>query len=346
VLKSADQYLRFVLITGVTKFPQVSIFFGDMNQLRDISLEDGYSTICGITEAELQATFKPEIQALADNSGLTYDGALAELKQHYDGYHFSKDSPDIYNPFSVINTFAKLDFSDYWYQTGTPTFLIKLIEQSNFNILQFQEGIQVRPSALSDFRIGSPDPIPVLFQSGYLTIKGYDPSDRTYFLGFPNAEVETGFLEALLPIFLSQTAPVEDFDAFRFKNDLLAGDIDGFITRLKALFASMPYGQDAVHEHYYQSVFYIVFTLMGQFIKVEEHTYKGRSDAVVQTKDAIFIFEFKLSSGSGDKVVAEALEQIESSGYAEAYAASQRKLYKIAVQFDPDARNITNWKVV
>jgi hypothetical protein len=335
-----------VLITGVTKFSKVSIF-SDMNQLRDISLTDAYAAVCGITEAELHETFKPEIQALADNLGYTYDEALAQLKEEYDGYHFSKKSPDIYNPYSVLNTFAERNFSDYWFKTGTPTFLIKLIRQTNFDTLRLQGEIMTGESEMTDFRYGSPNPVPVLFQSGYLTIKSYDRDYDAYMLGFPNKEVEQGFLKSLLPMYLDQTATGSgsDFDVRLFVRDLAAQDIDAFITRLKALFSSVPHGEDAGHEHYYQSIFYIIFTLMGQFVTAEEHTYKGRSDAVVQTKDAIFVFEFKLSSGEGDAVVQSALDQIEQTGYAERYTASPKKLYKIGVQFDPEKRNITGWKL-
>jgi hypothetical protein len=345
VLKSVDQYLRFVLITGVTKFSKVSIF-SDMNQLRDISLTDEYAAVCGITEEELQETFKPEVHALADKNKLTYESALARLKEEYDGYHFSDNSPDIYNPFSVLNTFVELKFGDYWFKTGTPAFLIKLIRQSNFDTLQFQDNIVVDIDSLTNFRYGNPDPVPVLFQSGYLTIKDYDSSDDSYTLGFPNKEVEQGFLKALLPMYLDEAESPRDFDARKFKNDLLAQDIEAFITRLIALFSAVPHGEDAGHEHYYQSIFYIIFNLIGQFITVEEHTYKGRSDAVVQTKNAIFVFEFKLNSGDSDTVVQSALEQIEQTGYAERYVASPKKLYKIGVQFDPEERNITSWKAV
>jgi hypothetical protein len=344
VLKSVDAHLRFVLITGVTKFSKVSIF-SDMNQLRDISLEDSYSAVCGITEQELQDTFKPEIQALADANELSYDGALDRLKEEYDGYHFSKSSLDIYNPFSVLNTFAKQEFSDYWFETGTPTYLINMIKQTDFDILQFQNDITADVDTLTNFRIGGPNPVPVLFQSGYLTIKGYDRTYDEYTLGFPNKEVRQGFLKALLPIYLEPNTNPLDFDTRKFVKDLDAQDISALITRLQSLFAKVPFGENSGHEHYYQSILYIIFTMMSQFITVEEHTYKGRSDAVVQTKDAIFIFEFKLSNTDGDKAVKEALQQIEDSGYADAYAASPKKLYKIGVQFDPEARNITNWHV-
>jgi hypothetical protein len=345
VLKKTDQYLRFVLLTGVTKFSKVSVF-SDLNQLRDISLLDDYASICGITQSELESVFEPELAILSDRNHQTQDQALEQLKQLYDGYHFSKRSEDIYNPFSVLNTFANREYDYYWFKTGTPTFLIKLIQQSNFDTLQFQDGINVSIDALDDFRIGSPNPIPVLYQSGYLTIKHYERSDNSFTLGFPNDEVEYGFLSALLPAYLEQSAGFGDFDALKFKNEILRGDIDGFLSRLKALFASLPYGHGRESEHYYQSIFYLVFTLVGQYIKVEEHTSKGRSDAVVITADAVYVFEFKLQAGDGDQIADAALAQIEEKGYAAPYMAGDKNLIKIGVQFDPDVRNITKWKII
>jgi hypothetical protein len=344
VLKGASQYLRFTLLTGVTKFSKVSVF-SDLNHLRDISLVNDYSAICGITHNELVDTFAPEIKDLAAELDIAYDDALAQLKQQYNGYHFSKKGVDVYNPFSVLNTFANREFGNYWYATGTPTFLFKLIEQSNFDIIEFQSGIVIDVNHIDDFRIGSTNPVPVLYQSGYLTVKRYIEDDNAFELGFPNAEVEFGFLKELLPTLMEQPNPDANFDARNFKNDLTASNIDAFMTRLKALFASVPYGIAQRNEHYYQSIFYLVFTLMGQFVKVEEHTYKGRSDAVVQTKDSVFVFEFKLESGDGDGAASKALEQIDNKGYAELYAASDKQLYKIGVQFDPEARNITNYIV-
>jgi hypothetical protein len=344
ILKSADEYLKFVLLTGVTKFSQVSVF-SDLNQLRDISLEDQYATICGITQTELEANFESAIKVLAEKNELTYDEALARMKRLYDGYHFSKVSENIYNPFSVINTLEKSDFGDYWFQTGTPTFLVKLIQQSHFDTLEFQDGIITTANALTDFCFGSTNPVPILYQSGYLTIKHYERSDNSFVLGFPNDEVEYGFLESLLPSYLEQPMSASDFDALKFKNEILAGDVDGFLTRLKAIFASLPYGRSNQNEHYYQSIFYIVFALLGQYIRVEEYSNKGRSDAVVVTKDAVYIFEFKLEAGDSDKIVDTALAQIEEQGYALPYIAGDKSLYKIGIQFDTETRNITQWKI-
>jgi hypothetical protein len=391
-----------VLLTGVTKFSQVSVF-SDLNNLRDISMEDGYADICGITQEELEGVFAPEIAALAKKEGVTHEDILARMKRLYDGYHFSEESPDVYNPFSVLNTLAKQKFGMYWFKTGTPTFLIKLIEQSGFDVLEFQSAFRIESSEIDDFRIGQTNPVPVLYQSGYLTIKGHDASDGTLLLGFPNEEVESGFLKALLPMFTGGSADSRAFSAFRFKNDLAAGDTDAFLTRLKSLYASVPYSQKPRDEHYYQSIFYVVFTLMGQFVRVEERTYKGRSDAVVETADAVYVFEFKLVSGAvgadgasgavgavgaGDPpagmygegggraragdgadagagacgsvlrttcaatvdhkmsdLLAAAMRQIDEGGYAEPHAASGKKVYRVAIVFSMEERNIACWAV-
>jgi hypothetical protein len=350
VLKGSSEHLRFVLLTGVTKFSQVSVF-SDLNQLRDISMLDDYAAICGITEEELLGGFAAEIDALAENIGTSSEEAYLRIKRLYDGYHFSKHSPDVYNPFSVLNALASRELGTYWFQTGTPTYLVKLIRDSGFDVLKLQEGISASASAIGDFRVGQTNPVPVLYQSGYLTIKGYDAEFDSYELGFPNEEVEKGFLESLLPLFVGDAAGIgSDFDARRFAQDLAARDADAFLARLKSLYASVPYGPSKRDEHFYQSVFYIVFSLMGQFIRVEEHSHRGRSDAVVQTKDAVFVFEFKLcecdgADGAADAALCAAMRQIDASGYAEAHAASGKRLYKVAVAFDTGARNIVKWLV-
>ncbi|GHV10310.1 hypothetical protein FACS1894162_3710 [Bacteroidia bacterium] len=193
VLKSADAYLRFVLLTGVTKFSKVSIF-SDLNQLQDISMDNRFSGICGITEAELIRDFQPELHALAEKTGKTYEETLVETKKRYDGYHFAKESEDIYNPFSLLNTFAKMDFGNYWYQTGTPTFLVTMLKDINFDIRKIGDNdVSASVDFLTDYRIDSKDPIPVLYQTGYLTIKGYNSLLNKFYLGFPNEEVKCGF---------------------------------------------------------------------------------------------------------------------------------------------------------
>jgi hypothetical protein len=241
---------------------------------------------------------------------------------------------------------AKLDYGNYWFKTGTPTFLVKLMQQSNFDTLQFQDGISAGVNALDDFRIGSPNPIPVLYQSGYLTIKGYTPQFKEYTLGFPNKEVEYGFLNELLPAYFPNASDPNGIDIVRFVKDLIAGDVDSFMTRLKAFFAGIPYELNDKSERHYQVVFYLIFTLMGQFTGAEVRSAKGRADAVVTLSDAVYVFEFKLLKDGFGETAEDALKQIDDKGYLIPYTAGGRRLFKVGVQFSAEERNIREWKVV
>jgi hypothetical protein len=342
VLKAEDACLRFVFLTGVTKFSKVSIF-SDLNQLIDISLDEKYSEICGISEKELLQNFKPEIQALADRRKMTYDEAFAKLKRYYDGYHFAKESDDIYNPFSVLNTFEKLDFAYYWFATGTPTFLTKSLRKQNYDIRKFNNDVKIAVNSIMDYRVENENLVPLLYQSGYLTIKAYNQILDTYTLGFPNEEVKYGFLNELLPAFVLKPITTGNFSVTNFLEQLMDNDIDGFMTSLKAFFADIPY--DAIEqkhrdEQYYQHVFYLLFTLMGQFVQAEVKSNKGRADAVVKTADAIYVFEVKMD----DKATAEdAMKQINSKDYAIPYTADHRKLVKIGVEFSQSEKGLKQW---
>ncbi|MDR2619253.1 MAG: ATP-binding protein, partial [Treponema sp.] len=339
VLKTADPWLRFVLLTGVTKFSQVSVF-SDLNQLRDISLDRNYAGLCGITAPELTAVFEPELRVLAQDNGMSYEEVLAETQKRYNGYHFARDSEGIFNPFSILNTLASRDFRYYWFQTGTPTFLIKLLQQADFDIRRFAGGISVDPASIYDYRIQGGNPIPILYQSGYLTITGYDAETKLFRLGFPNEEVEYGFLNALLPYY--GPGPAEQgFFIGEFFADLRAGDTDGFMTRLKAFFSSIPYELNDKTERYYQTVFYLVFRLLGQYAGAEVRGAVGRADAVVTTKDTVYVFEFKLA---GRGTAEEALRQIDEKGYLIPWTAGGKKLVKVGAVFDPAARTLGEWK--
>ena len=344
VLKAEDARLRFVFLTGVTKFSKVSVF-SDLNQLMDISLDKQFAEICGISETELLQNFQPEIQALAEANNLTYEQAFARLKKRYDGYHFAKVSADIYNPFSVLNTFAKLDFSYYWFATGTPTFLAKALQNQNYDIRKLNNDVIISANSVMDYRVENQNLIPLLYQSGYLTIKSYDNILDEYVLGFPNEEVKYGFLNELLPAFVLKPVTSGNFSATDFLRKLMNNDIEGFMTSLKAFFADIPY--DAIeqkhrNEQYYQHVFYLLFTLMGQFVETEVKNNKGRADAVVKTADCIYIFEFKMD----DKATAEdALKQINSKDYAIPYTADHRKIVKIGVEFSQIEKGVKHWLV-
>lgn len=343
-LKRMDAYLKFVLFTGVTKFSKVSIF-SDLNQLNDISLDSRFEKICGITQEELEGEFTSEIKSLAAKFKFTYEECLAELKNRYDGYHFSENMTDIYNPFSLLNAFDKKKFGNYWFETGTPTFLIKKLDDINFDPRTFEENIKASEDRLKDYRPENPDPVPLFYQSGYLTIKDFVPRQMAYMLGFPNAEVKYGFLNALAPTYLN----VEDKPA-PFNIDLLddaveAGDTDGIRKWFSALFALLPYpaGSDteSLTEQNFQNVIFISLVVLGKYARTEVHSAKGRADCIVETDDYVYVFEFKR-----DVSAKEALAQIEEQGYAKPYEADKRKLFKIGVTFSTQERNITDWKVI
>jgi hypothetical protein len=339
VLKSADAYLRFVMLTGVTKFSQVSIF-SDLNHLNDISMDKQYATICGISESELEHTFKPELLALANEIGETYEDTLVEMKKRYDGYHFSNESEGMYNPFSVLNTLSKRYFADYWFKTGTPTFLVNLLKKENFDIRNLDGDITIPARSINDYRVDGNNPVPILYQSGYLTIKGYKKQFDAYILGFPNEEVEYGFLNELLPAYVPYSEVLSDFFAGKFVEDLQEGKVDSFMTRLRAFFAGIPYELNDKTERYYQTVFYLVFKLMGQFVEAEQRSAAGRADAIVITADTVYVFEFKLS---GNASAEEALKQIDDKGYLIPFTAGSRKLVKIGAEFNAADRTLSRW---
>jgi hypothetical protein len=338
VLKGADRWLRFVLLTGVTKFSKVSVF-SDLNMLRDISMEDGYANICGISARELEGNFRPELAALAENNGMTYEEVIAEMKKRYDGYHFAKRSEGMFNPFSVLNTLAKQEFAYYWFGTGTPTFLIEQLKREDFDPLRFARGVTIPARSIDDYRVGGGNPVPLLYQSGYLTIADYDRSLDRYTLGFPNDEVRYGFLNELLP-FYTYRPPGRDFFADYFIDDLRAGDVDGFMGRMRSLFANIPFELNPKTEHHYQLVFYLVFTLLGQYTRAEVHGGVGSADMVAEVADAVYVFEFKLN-GTAE----EAMRQIDAKDYAVQYEAGNRRVVKIGAEFDKKTRNIERWLV-
>jgi len=341
VLKGMDAHLRFVFLTGVTKFSKISIF-SDLNQLRDISLDRKYAGVCGISKSAMRETFMPEIDALAGQCGMSRQETLAELKKRYDGYHFSKQSEGMYNPYSLLNTFAKQDFAYYWYQTGTPTFLVKAVRNLQLDIRGFENDVAVNARNIDTYRVGETGPIPILYQSGYLTIKSYEADIDTYFLGFPNEEVKYGFLSDLLPSYTNKPEMMEEFSAGLFVRDLKRGNTDDFMIRLRAFFATIPYDLSAKTERDYQTIFYLLFTLMGQYTQTEVKSINGRADAVVKTPDFIYVFEFKLDKNDSAEA---ALAQIGDKGYLIPFTADGRKLMKIGVEFSHDGRGISRWLV-
>ena len=341
MLKSADTYLRFVMLTGVTKFSKVSVF-SDLNHLEDISMDENYAGICGISESELIACFQPEIEGIAQRRELTCEAVLTELKKRYDGYHFAPNSEGMYNPFSLLNTFSKKEFRDYWFATGTPTFLVKMLKAADFDLRSLENDVKIAARSISDYRTEHEDPVPLLYQSGYLTIRGYDTLFDEYILGFPNEEVKYGFFNELLPVYMQGRNVRGDFSIANFVRDLLAGNVESFMTRLKAFFAGIPYELNNKEEKHYQTVFFLLFRLMGQFVEAEQRSAVGRADAVVVTGDTVFVFEFKLSEAA---TAEDALKQIDEKGYLIPYAASGKKTVKVGAEFSAKERVLSRWVV-
>ena len=337
VLKSMDGYIKFALLTGVTKFGKVSVF-SDLNNLMDLSRDLRYFDICGISEEELLRDFSDDIHELASANGQTFEQACDRLKEDYDGYHFCPDSPGMYNPFSILNTFAKKTYGSYWFETGTPTYLVELLKKSNYDL---EEVSHVETDAnILDSIFTDDNPIPVIYQSGYLTIKGYDKRFGIYTLGFPNREVEEGFMNFLLPFYANVNKTSSPFEIKKFVTDVESGDIDGFMERLQSFLADCPYELAKDIELHYQNVLFIVFCLAGLYTKVEYHTSRGRIDLVLQTDSYVYVMEFKLD-GSAE----QALQQIEDKQYALPLAKDSRKVYTIGVNFSSETRNIDKWIV-
>lgn len=338
VLKSKDAYLQFALLTGVTKFSKVSVF-SDLNNLMDISMDNRYATICGITEQELVTDLGEYIRDLSETLQMSYEDLLRELQERYDGYHFVEDSEGLYNPFSLLNTFARKKLGNYWFETGTPTYLVELLKENHYP-LEHLTYEQATADTLTGIDTVDSSPIPVLYQSGYLTIKDYDPEFETYTLGFPNKEVEEGFTRFLLPYYAHIRSGSSAFHIVNFVKEVRSGNIDGFMKRLQSFFSDTPYELVRDLELHYQNVLFIIFRLVGFYTQAEYHTSEGRVDLVIRTDQFIYVMEFKL-----DGTAEEALQQIEEKQYALPFASDSRRLFKVGVNFSNATRNIEKWLV-
>jgi len=346
VIKTCDQYIRFAFLTGVTKFSKVSIF-SDLNNLNDISLLPKYAGICGISQSELETVFTPEIQSLAQANGLAYDETLRQLKQKYDGYCFAQGAENMYNPFSLLRVFDGQIFQSYWFGTGTPTFLVNYLKEAHYFIPDLDGNVELDEEGLETYRADAKTPLPILFQSGYLTIKNYIKEARLYRLGFPNDEVRYGFLKNLLPAYSSLRPDETGVSVWRFVQDIREGKADSFMERMQAIIAGIPYDNFSkenlkLREQNYQTAVYLIFRLMGQFVQTEVHCSTGRADCVVQTADSIYIFEFKLT---GNGTAEDAIAQIRKQNYASQYRAEGKKIALIGSSFDEQTRTIKEWAI-
>ena len=338
-LKACDPYLRYVFLTGITKFSQLSIF-SELNNIKDISMDEPYAVICGISEDEIRLQMKDDLEGLAKKLEITPEEALMKLKENYDGYHFTSPSPDIYNPFSLLNAFADGKFGSYWFGSGTPTYLINMLEKFG-----------VEPSEIGNNRVSVEDfdaptermtsIIPLLYQSGYITIKNYDEELDLYTLNIPNKEVRIGLMKSLLPHYVGSKAPETTTMVAYLSRDIRNGDMDTALRRLQTFLSTIPQCDNTKYEGHYQQVFYIIFSLLGYYVDVEVRTPRGRVDIVLRTKTTLYVMELKL-----DKSAGEAMEQIDLKNYPERFALCGLPVVKVAVSFDSERCTIGGWEII
>ena len=339
VMKSKDAFIRFGFLTGVTKIGKMSVF-SDLNNPKDISMDSRYTDICGVSETDLTDCFAESVRELAEANGLSEEECRQKLALMYDGYHFCEDSAGIYNPFSLLNTFDSLKFKEYWFETGTPSFLVKVMKNTSYDITSLSEQ-EADSSLLTDIGSALLNPVPLLYQSGYLTIKGYDEDFQMYRLGFPNREVKHGFLNYLMRYYTPVGSETPMMLISRMTRDIRGGNPESFMTRLDALFARTDYQIQGDCEKDFQYAMYIIIELMGEYVETERTTSNGRIDILIKTKDYVYIIEIKT-----DSTPDEALAQIEEKGYARPFADDPRRVFRIGVNFSTANRRIDGWKVI
>ena len=341
VFKYADSHLQFVLLTGVTKFSQVSVFSG-FNQPKDISFDGRYDGLCGITKDELLSVFKEQIKELGEANGMTEEETIEKLKRKYDGYHFSKRLNDVFNPFSILNCFSKNDFQNYWFSSGTPTYLVRLLADSRENINELA-GKYYPAAEFVDYKATIQKPLPMIYQSGYFTIKGYDPLFDVYLLDFPNEEVRSGMVAVLAADYFRSVSSPSTW-LLDVSRALMAGDLDNFKLQLTSFLSNISYRfqrkQDEKEcERYFQYTFYLIMQMLGRYnTYIEKETSQGRIDCVLECPEYVYIFEFKLNA-----TATVALKQIEEKGYALPYATDSRKLFKVGISFSSETGTVNDF---
>lgn len=344
-LKECDKYIRFLFITGITKVSHVNIFSG-LNQLNDISMDRAFSSLCGISEKELEVYFQPEIEMLAESQGMSIPDTKEKLAGMYDGYHFSHDVEGVYNPFCLLKCFTAKDFGSYWFESGTPSFLVKTLQKQPLFLASLVNGRKVKEDQFKNYDPDSKNMLPVVYQSGYLTITGFDEDSRRYTLDFPNQEIKDGFLDVLLKKFV--TVPDDDLGLAidNLCDALKARDMDKALSIIQSAIADLPtIVKKDMCENYYESVTHLMFRMTGCRVVSELQSVAGRSDVVVSTKDAVFIFELKMDKGQDFETVAEtALAQIDANGYSDRFAVSGKQMVKVALVFSSGGKGLLGWK--
>ena len=330
--------LRFVFLTGITKFSQVSIF-SELNNIKNISLDDEYAGVCGITKEELLTQMSEDIDVLAEAQGMTREETIAKLKENYDGYHFSPASPDVFNPYSLLNCFDDKNFGAYWFSSGTPTYLINMLRK--FKVLPAKIGRSLARSSAFDAPTENLKTItPLLYQSGYITIKGYDKMSQLFTLDLPNKEIKVGLFESLLPYYLEGMYAEEGDVAIAQMSVLIRqGDMDGALRLFQEFLGTVPYCNNTNYEGHYQQVLFIIFALLTHFVvDVEVHTPNGRVDVVMETEDTLYLIELKLN-----KSAQSAMQQINLKQYGQRFARCGKPIVKVGVNFDAKKGNIEDW---
>ena len=336
-LKAKDDFIRFGFLTGVTKIGKMSVFSG-LNNLNDISMDDCYADICGISEKELREYFDESVQSLALKGGTTKDECYERLARMYDGYHFCENSIGVYNPFSILNTFGKMKFGEYWFETGTPSFLVQYLKYGNY-LLEDIPTTRIPADSLSGSCYDSPEPVTLMYQSGYLTLKSYDERYGEYNLDYPNEEVRSGFLKSLSQYFAPALSK-GNLSASAFVDDIEKGDVDSFMNRFTAFLSGNSYQIQGDLELYFQNTMAIMFRMMGLYVQTEYNTSNGRIDIVIETAKYVYVIELKR-----DQSPEAALQQIEAKGYGKPFLASGKTIVKLGINFSSQTRTVDGWKV-
>ena len=338
-LKDCDPYLQFVFLTGITKFSQLSIF-SELNNLKNISMRTDYAGVCGITKEEMLTAMSDYIDDFAEARQTTRERAIAGLVQQYDGYHFTWPSPDMFNPFSLLNALQDHDYTNYWFSSGTPTYLIEMLRK--FNVVPSDISMmQVLASSFDAPTENMKSITPLLYQSGYVTIKDYDSTSLLYTLDIPNSEIRVGLMESLLPNYVDMRAEAGTTAIARMYRALYNDDLDEMFCLLQSYLLTVPYCDNANSEGHYQQLLYVIFSLFGRYVDVEVHTPRGRVDIVMMTSTALYLFELKLNMSSD-----AAIRQIELKDYSSKFALSGLPIVKVGINFDPDRRTLSDWRVV
>lgn len=337
-LKDCEPMLRFVFLTGITKFSQLSIF-SELNNITNISMDDEYAGICGITREELETQMSANVDVLAEKMGKSREQMLESLREFYDGYHFAAQSPDIFNPYSLLNAMAKSKLDYYWFSSGTPTYLIEMLKK--FQVMPSEVGsCEADQSEFDAPTEGMSSVMPLLYQSGYITIKGYDPETELYTLDIPNKEIRVGLYRSLLPNYIGMNTVKGTTTIAKMSALIRRNDMDGAMRMLQAYLATVPYCNNVDSEGHYQQMMYVIFSILDNYVDVEVRTSSGRVDMVLRTATHLYLFELKLNKDAD-----AAMKQINLKEYPKRFALSGLPIVKVGVNFDVATHNITDWKI-